>query len=418
MSNSGICIACFGFNERETSIIKSLISIVSGRKKNSWTFQENIDLANVIIILATAPGAALLLARKARKPELRLLLSRPEGAFPPPHSSNILIVRHPLRSTELLEMFDQLEQQWPFMRETQVPPASVPPPTINPSFAKPSFVPPQPTADLPATPVKPRHEQPPAVPTHRPRSPEPALINNTPPAVQAKTASDNTSSSLRASMLRQQPASTIGQLVSAIELLRSPLGEQKFIDLYDDFGWFARIGGGLGKMPVSSHFTVGHKKPQTGFYWQFAKRSNDTPVSPGDTAILMDFEVLVWMVVRRFGRSMKALDMPEARVHLTRWPDFGVFSEFTNRPGVMLTTALLARRYVVTETLFKETSIAEKDLACLLSVCWLCGWLVFDTEKKVLEEAPEEEPKYEEKRFSPIIRGLRKILGLNRSYGK
>lgn len=423
MANSGIHVACFGFNERETSIIKSLIGIVSGRKKNIWTFQENIDQANVIIILATAPGAALLLASKARKTELRLLLSRPEGSFPPPHSDNILIIRHPLRSTELLETFDQLEQQWPFADETQISPAAA----SSPSTIAASFTPSQNFADdFTTTQAQPRYKVSPA-PAPHPRNPEP--MAGTPPVIPAKEkaaptpappmSADMSAASLRTSMLRQQPASSIGQLVNAIELLRSPLGEQKFIDLYDDFGWFARVSSGMNKMVVSSHFAIRRKKTSSGFRWQYVKKNDHIPVSSGDTAVLMDFEVLVWLIARRFGRSMKALDIPKVRIHLTRWPDFGVFSEFTNRPGVMLATALLARKYTSVGALFNETDIAEKDLACLLAVCWLCGWLTLETEKQALSEpAAEEEAKYEEKRFSPIIRGLRKLLGLDRSHKK
>ncbi len=423
MSDSKIDVACFGFSERELSIIKSLISIISGRKKTDWSFQEDIDLANVIIILATTPGAALALASKARRPELRILLARPEGSFPPPHSNNIIIVRYPLRSTELLEVFDQLEQQWPFAAQTPaptgfssrltIPPTASPTSQPEPAMQRASSLPQSLVEDLTARAslqsnaslLDPTETS--TVSVVRKAAKPPPMPNATP-------------ASERVSALYRQPATTIGQLVGAVELLRSPLGGQKFIDLFDSAGWIARISPELGRIMVSSRFAIGHKSDRrAGFRWQFVKKSDDIPVGSGDAAVLMDFEVLAWLTVRCFGRTLKKLDMPqEAKLHLKRWPDFGVFSEFTNRPGVMLATALLARRRIRIDMLMNETGIAEKDLCCLLGASWLCGWLELDTQKTIPNETPEEEPQYEAKRFSPFIRGLRKILGLDRSRRK
>ncbi|MDR1528946.1 MAG: hypothetical protein LBS40_00750 [Burkholderiales bacterium] len=512
---SGIRVACFGLNEQELSIVQSLVRIVDGRKKIAWSLERSCDSANVIIILATVPGAEKLLFEKGHLPQLRVILIRPEGTFPPPAHLKICTIRHPLRATELLETFDKIENEWPFdnagnaasaqesTRETaqgvahdvlqnyRSTPSSSPPPKppaaapLPPLQAKPPATPPKSpvAASLPpfpakssvAAPLPPLQAKPPATPPTSPvaaslpplppkssaapsppsppissataKTPVPSAIVTPPSQVKQPLPStgvaplQNKSGASAASILADHmvtsatprprisvtEAATIGQLIAALQLLNSPLGAQRFIDLSDANGWFARIRGSTEKAIASSRFVLNKAKLHTSpdsdavFRWQYVKNNTRPHIASNDALISIDLDILSWQIAHRFCRSLAKLDLPEEKkLHLTRWPDFGILPDFPNRSGVMLATALLARRHITVQEIIEESGIGESDLACLLAACWLCGWLQQTIKNPLIEDfqSTSFETKKKEKTFSAIVRSLRRVLGLSSARGR
>ncbi|MDR0770192.1 MAG: hypothetical protein LBE75_03220 [Burkholderiales bacterium] len=452
-----IRIACSGLGDRDVFIVRSLLRILDGRRGQPWVFQEQ-GAADIIITPSIHKESDQVRLDVRRTPSSRFVLTVPNGVeidLP----SGMQAVHYPLRASELLDCFDRLEKHWPFAppsgtangaagqattpatetRQAQVDrrpppiPKAPPPPAPTPSNLKPSQIPTQPQAppNLKSAPMsaEPRLSQ---TPTNLRASQilEDPRLSQAPSNLRAsQTPLDPRTSQLPEGRVLTvgmthatgrgvlaHPA-TIGALMQALRSLRSSQeGERlqgRSIDIFDQLGWIGRLYNGRSKVYASRRFMLDRSTEPLGgrqFQWKFAL-SGLPPLAKNDALIDVDMDLFAWQLSVRFCYDFRVLDLPiNAMLHLRRWPDFGVQPEFSSRPGVMLATALLTRQTMSLAMLHRESETNEADLACLLGVGWLCGWL--RSERQVPKTSSQKAP-VERTRFSAFVRNLRKALGLS-----
>ncbi|MCL2297418.1 MAG: hypothetical protein FWC38_08040 [Proteobacteria bacterium] len=421
-----IRVACSGLGERDVFIVRSLLRILDARRgRQPWVFEED-GQADVIITPSVHNESDQMRLAVRRTPSSRFVLTVPNGVavnLPP----GIRVVHYPLRASELLECFDRLEGEWPFNTATGMPGVVAPRQTVT-------LAPEIRTTTLPTTQpsvwTDPRLSQ---VPTDMRVSHVPTDFRTTQiPSTGLHPSQIPTD--LRLSQLPEgrvltvgvaqatgmgalsRPA-TVGSLMQAMRSLRSSLeGERpqgRSIDVFDQLGWIGRLYNGRRKIYASRRFMLDRSAEPAGgrsFQWKFTL-SGLPPLTKSDALIEIDLDLFAWPFSTRFCYDFASLDLPiNALLHLRRWPDFGVQPEFSSRSGVMLATALLTRQTLSLAALRRESETSEADLARLLSVCWLSGWLRCERQMpKASQKAPAEKTA-----FSGIVRSLRRVLGLSR----
>ncbi len=415
---SPIRIACSGLGDRDVFIVRSLLRILDGRRGQPWVFQEK-GRADIIITPSVHKESDQLRLAIQRTPSTRFVLTVPNGVKVD-LSSGVEAVHYPLRASELLDCFDRLENEWPFaslpdstnavVRRTEIPVAEVP------------------------------------TPEARPTQPAESLGQRGSPALESQRLSETPSSSPRPSRMQEDPRlsnipegrvltvgaipatgrgvlahpATIGALMQALRSLRSRQeGERhqgRSIDIFDRLGWIGRLYSGQSKARASRRFMLDRSIEPSGgrlFQWKFAL-SGLPPLAKNDALIEVDLDLFAWQLSTRFCYDFGSLDLPvNALLHLRRWPDFGVQTDFSSRPGVMLATALLTRQTLSLAALHRESESNEADLACLLGVSWLCGWLRCERQMPKVPSSRAHQAPVEKTRFSAIVRSLRKVLGLS-----
>jgi hypothetical protein len=401
-------VATLGLKDRENAIIKSLVSLLSGRTTSVWRLTDE-QKANVLIISASFADSGKWIGAKKNDPNARIVLIIPEHFFPPQLPPNVYSVRAPVSASRCLEVFDNLERSFlvkrkPFLKPEHPAPASGSGLAISKDF-KPTHLP---NLDWTVDDIE-RAKDAMAKKAHASAS------NQTRATIVSPTISPQT---LMHKVDEEAP--TFQNLVKALELLRGPLGKDKILDIYNDAGKFARIVP-YGKLfhALAAHLYIdrrvyNEKAPSEKFHWIFAKRESDSMSLPSSFDIV-DFELFAWSLALKSCRDMAALDLPfDHELHLKQWPDFGAHPDFAGRDGVMKTVALLTRKsnhYLTAEEIHVKTGISQCDLTCLLGVCWLCGWL--DIREATREH--EASPLLKEKKsgFAGLIAGMRRALGLS-----
>ncbi|MDR0247020.1 MAG: hypothetical protein LBI16_01285 [Burkholderiales bacterium] len=434
-----IRIACSGLGDRDVFIVRSLLRILDGRRGQPWVFEEE-GQADVIITPSVHKESDRMRLAVRRTVSSRFVLTVPNGVEVNP-LSGVQAVHYPLRASELLECFDRLESEWPFkppqktedaivgkaMAPTPVP-TPVPPmptsmPTLTPTpetqtvqpsvWTDPRLSQASPNLRMFQAPIDPRFSQIPSSGLHPSQIPTDLRLSQIP---EGRVLTVGVTNATGRGVLAH-PA-TIGTLMQALRSLRSSQeGERpqgRSVDVFDQLGWVGRLYNGRRKIYASRRFMLDRSVEPLGgrsFQWKFTL-SGLPPLAKGDALIEIDFDLFAWPFSTRFCHDFASLDLPvNALLHLRRWPDFGVQPEFSSRTGIMLATALLTRQTLSLAALRRESETSEADLARLLSVCWLSGWLRCERQmpKTSSQKAPAEKTG-----FSAIVRGLRKVLGLSR----
>jgi hypothetical protein len=377
-------------------------------------------------------------------------------------SSGMQAVHYPLRASELLDCFDRLESEWPFkpfpetmdavVRQTEVLP-------FGTRLSQPALL------DDPRLSQVPNSQHLSLAPAIGLRPSQPALLDD-PRLSQvpdsqylSQAAADLYLSQVPNSHLSQTPtnlkpsqvpvdprlsqipegrvlslstsratgrgvlahSATVGALMQALRSLRSSQeGERpqgRCIDIFDRLGWVGRLYNGRNKVYASRRFMLDRSAEPSGgrlFQWKFAL-SGLPPLTKGDALIEVDLDLLAWQFSTRFCYNFASLDLPvNALLSLRRWPDFGVRPEFSTRQGVMLAAALLTRQALSLAMLHRESEASEADLACLLGITWLSGWLRCERQMPKASSSRAQKAPAEKTGFSAIVRSLRKVLGLSR----
>jgi hypothetical protein len=399
-----IRIACSGMGDRDVFIVRSLLRILNSRhERQPWLLQSE-GPADVIITPSAHKESDQTRLAARRIPSSRFVLTVPNGVKVD-LSSGMQTVHYPLRASELLDCFDRLEKEWPFN-------------PLSPETAGAVI------RQTEASAVGERLPQPAVLDaSHLSQIPESQHLSQAPvdPRLsqisEGRVLSFNTSRATGRGVLSH--SATVGVLMQALRSLRgSQEGERpqgRCIDVFDQLGWVGRLYNGRNKVYASRRFMLDRSAEPAGgrlFQWKFAL-SGLPPLAKGDALIEVDQDLWAWQFSTRFCYSFARLDLPvNTLLNLRRWPDFGIHPEFSSRPGIMLATALLTRQTLSLAMLLRESEASEADLACLLGVTWLSGWLRYDRQMSSLfrvEKAPAEKTG-----FSAIVRNLRKMLGLSR----
>jgi hypothetical protein len=386
-------------------------------------FQEE-GQADVIITPSVHKEPDRLRLAARRTPSSRFVLTVPNGVEVE-LLSGMRIVHYPLRASELLECFDRLEREWPFgalsetTRVATRPPVTLVPEerTITQTMTQPSV-----WADPRLSQASPASRASHAAPDSR------LLQTPTSGFLPSQIPTDMRLSQLPEGRVLTvgvthatgkgvlSHSATVGTLMQALRSLRtSQEGERpqgRSIDVFDQLGWIGRLYNGRRKIYASRRFMLDRSAESLGgrsFHWKFTL-SGLPPLVKGDALIEIDLDLFAWPFSTRFCYDFASLDLPvNALLHLRRWPDFGVQPEFSSRTGVMLATALLTRQTLSLAALRRESETGEADLARLLSVCWLSGWLRCERQMPKAAQKPAEKTG-----FSGIVRSLRNVLGLSR----
>jgi hypothetical protein len=388
-------------------------------------FQED-GAADIIITPSAHKDSDRERLAARRIPTSRFVLTVPAGVKID-LSSGAQAVHYPLRASELLECFDQLESEWPFpaaplktatvvTRQTVAPTAAqttrlVAPRTTQQLWEDPRLSQASPTISHAATDFRLSQTLTDAPSSQMSHGMIDSRLSHIP---EGRTLTVGVTNASGRGVLAH-PA-TVGALIQALRSLRSSQeGERpqgRCIDIFDQAGWIGRLYNGRNKVYASRRFMLDRSAEPAGgrlFHWRFTL-SGLPPLSKGDALIEVDIDLLAWQLSARFCYDFATLDLPiNALLHLRRWPDFGVHPEFSSRPGVMLATALLTRQTMSLAALHRESEASEVNLACLLGVCWLSGWLRCERE---MPKTPPSKAPAEKTRFSGIVRSLRKVLGL------
>jgi hypothetical protein len=410
MGTPSLNVATLGLKDRENAIIKSLVSLLSGRTTSVWRLTDE-QKANVLIISASFADSGKWISAKKRDPNARILLLIPEHFTPPRLPSNVFPVRAPVSASRFLEVFDNLERSFlvkgkPFLNPEHQASASGSGLAISKDF-QPT---PLPHLDWTVDDIERAKE---------------AMAKKALASASAQTRATIVSPTISPQTLMHkvnEEAPTIQNLVKALELLRGPLGKDKILDIYNDSGKFARIApnGNLFEV-LGAHLYLDRRVynesvPSEKFHWKFVKRENDSMRLP-PSFDLVDFELLAWSFALKSSRDMAALDLPfDHELRLKQWPDFGAQPEFAGRDGVMKTVALLthkSKNYFSAEKIHIKTGISQCDLTCLLGVCWLCGWLEIRETVATHDAKPIAEKK--ESGFDGLFAGMRRALGLSKN---
>ncbi|MDR2172851.1 MAG: hypothetical protein LBE32_01390 [Burkholderiales bacterium] len=434
-----IRIACSGLGDRDVFIVRSLLRILDSRPgRQPWAFQEE-GQADVIITPSVHKESDRLRLAVRRTPSSRFVLTVPNGVKVD-LLAGMRTVHYPLRASELLDCFNHLEKEWPFnvvsgavgvadrqtvtptpeVRTTTLPttqPLTQPAtrPTAQPTsvWADPRLSQVSPDMRASHAPTDLRLSQTPSSGLHPSQIPTDLRLSQLP---EGRVLTVGVTHATGRGVL-SHPA-TIGTLMQALRSLRSSQeGERpqgRSIDVFDQLGWVGRLYNGRRKIYASRRFMLDRSTEPLGgraFQWKFAL-SGLPPLTKNDALIEIDLDLFAWPFSTRFCYDFASLDLPiNALLHLRRWPDFGVQPEFSSRSGVMLATALLTRQTLSLAALRRESETSEADLARLLSVCWLSGWL--RCERQMPKTSSQKTPA-EKTGFSGIVRSLRKVLGLSR----
>ncbi|MCL2310103.1 MAG: hypothetical protein FWC42_07500 [Proteobacteria bacterium] len=412
-----IRIACSGLGDRDVFIVRSLLRILDGRRGQSWVFQEE-GQADIILTPSAHKESDRLRLAVRRTPSTRFVLTVPNGVETQ-LLTGMRAVHYPLRASELLECFDHLEGEWPFKPQpaeedatrrtaTPVPGIRITQPSVwgDPRLSQ---VPPEMRASQ--APTDPRLSQnPSASPLQTPTGQRLSQIP------EGRILTVGVAYTVGRDALTH-PA-TIGALMQALRSLRDGHEDKRphgrCIDIFDQMGWVGRLYNGRRKVYASRRFMLDRalESPRgRSFQWKFTL-SGLPPLAKGDALIEIDLDLFAWPFSTRFCYDFASLDPPvNALLHLRRWPDFGIQPEFSSRPGVMLATALLTRQTLSLAALRREAEASEADLARLLGVSWLSGWL--RCERQMPKMPSSQQAPAEKTRFSAIVRSLRKVLGLS-----
>jgi hypothetical protein len=232
-------------------------------------------------------------------------------------------------------------------------------------------------------------------------------------------------------------APTIAEVVLAIQRIRQPNADYRYLDVFSDqLGWIGRVNSDKSKVFASTRFMLlprqGDDKSGDFFTLMLQKRNTQPTIAAGDAIIIVDREAFLWQIAYQFCRSLVRLGFPLlGTMSLRRWPDFGALPEISARPGVMLATSLLSRQPITLKDLLTESAASEVDIARLVGMCWMRGWIAIETmmPDTVAEgddddmEIPDTngETTASRKRkiaqnsgnFGTVVRGLRSFLGIN-----
>jgi hypothetical protein len=360
-------VACLGLKEKDFSVAQTIINLLTTRNDFSWTLEHSPD-ADVLLLGADAPGAMTLLRRRAPDPNTRIILVYPPGFPLPKGNARTFFMPEPLTALRLLKTLDDIQKSFEFAPD-DVPDYTEFTPTAAPEVA------PEPA---------PAHPEPIKLTVTVQQDPEP-----------------------------RKPA-TIRELVDAVALLRANWGMGKLLDIANARGLFAR----LNSYPFESYALSLYMNrddytphsPEEPFSIVFhAKTPERLRLSPIWCAT--EFEPLAWQIACHSCHSRTTLDLPpNHEMQLTRWPDFGALQQLSERPGVIMTTALLIRKFYTFDALRRESEIGSKDLCAMLAVCWINGWL--QVREIGNRDSDDDAQAGTRTAFTGIIRGLRKVLGI------
>jgi hypothetical protein len=322
MTAPTIRVTSLGLQQRDAAVFTSLVSLLATRREFIWKAHSSAD-ADVIVMDFTAPGIAAVYNEKIATPGTRLVVICPESISLPQVTRNVFLVRPPLKTGRLLQIFDRIQQSYISVAEQAM------------DFANDTTI-------------------------------NPASVTGTPVGVTTLDSSPLTS--------------TVSQLVEAMQLLRTERGNTKMLNIQSSDGYFAC----LSEYPLREIYVLPHEedenvyregRDEASLRWEFVTKTPSMLNAPKGW-LSVTFDTLAWQVANRCCHTLESLDVAKgSKIRLMRWPVFKVYPDLAERAGVQYALAKLTRDHFPPESILQKTGMRESDLACLLAASWMNGIL-------------------------------------------